>query len=69
MAKERQVNDKQAYPIPEFCSRYSVSRSTFYREVDANRLQILKVGRRTLVAKSDADAWLASLRSPTSPTT
>lgn len=56
------MTNKQAYPIPEFCSLYSVSRSTFYREVEANRLRVLKVGRRTLVAKTDADAWLTSLR-------
>ena len=57
------MDDKAAYQIPEFCNRYSVSRSTFYREIEAKRLSVFKVGTRTLIAKADAEAWFSALRS------
>lgn len=53
--------EKQAYSVGEFCRRYSISRATFYREVMANRLSILKCGRRTLIRRHDAERWLESL--------
>jgi len=45
------------YRIPEFCQQFGVSRSTIYRELNAGRLKAVKVGRRTLLAEEDIDAW------------
>ena len=44
--------------VAEFCRRYNVSVRTFYREVNANRLAVKKIGRSTRVPVSAAQAWL-----------
>lgn len=54
--------DKELITIPEFVARYSISRTAVYREVNADRLRLVKRGRRSLIATADAQAWLASLR-------
>lgn len=54
--------DKELFTIPEFISRYSISRTALYREINAKRLPLLKRGRRSLIARDDAQAWLESLR-------
>lgn len=54
--------DKQLETLPEFCERHSLSRTAAYREIRDGRLRITKVGRRTLIAREDASAWLESLR-------
>lgn len=54
--------DKQLETLPDFCARHSLSRTAAYREIRDGRLRITKVGRRTLIARIDAEAWLASLR-------
>lgn len=48
--------------VPAFLKQYAISRTSFYKEVKEGRLRIIKRGRRTLVCKSDADAWLENLR-------
>ena len=53
--------EKQAYTIPEFCEAYGIGPSKMYEEVAGGVLKIRKVGKRSLISKSDADAWLASL--------
>lgn len=45
----------------EFLARYSIGRTTAYREVAAGRLKIRKLGTATRIAREDADAWMASL--------
>ncbi|WP_265528025.1 helix-turn-helix domain-containing protein [Sphingomicrobium marinum] len=45
----------------EFLARYSIGRTTAYREVAAGRLKIRKLGSATRIAREDADAWMASL--------
>ena len=51
----------QAYTVREFCRAYGIGRSLTYIEIAAGRLLVRKAGRRTLILKADADAWLASL--------
>lgn len=46
--------------VREFKSRYKVSHSAFYREVQKG-LPIRKIGRATRIALTDAEAWAASL--------
>ena len=45
----------------EFFETYKTSRSVFYREVQAGRLRVRKIGRATRIAVSDAEAWASSL--------
>ncbi|MBB3765044.1 helix-turn-helix domain-containing protein [Sphingomicrobium lutaoense] len=47
--------------MSEFLARYSIGRTTAYREVAAGRLKIRKLGSATRIAREDADAWMASL--------
>lgn len=48
--------------VPEFLRVYRISRTSFYDEVRKGRVKVIKRGRRTLIAKDDADAWLQALR-------
>lgn len=52
---------KEAYAVSEFCDRYGICRDTFYSEVKRGRLRALKLGKKTLVLKSDAESWAKSL--------
>jgi excisionase family DNA binding protein len=52
---------KRALQIQEFCDMYGVGKSTMYEEVKAGRLQVRKIGKRSLIAVDDADRWLANL--------
>lgn len=47
--------------VAHFCGRYSIGRTSFYREVAANRLKLRKFGSATRIARTDAEAWAASL--------
>lgn len=48
----------QAYDIKSFCKAFNVSRSFVYAEIKAGRLKVVKVGRRTLIPRENASAWL-----------
>jgi excisionase family DNA binding protein len=50
-----------AFSIREFCARYGICRDTFYRELKRGRLRAMKLGRKTIVLRADADTWAASL--------
>jgi excisionase family DNA binding protein len=52
---------KEALAVKEFCARYGICRETFYGEIRRGRLRALKLGKKTIVLKSDADAWRNSL--------
>ncbi len=54
--------EKEAFHVSEFCQRYSISKATFYREVIADRLRIIKRGRTTLIARVEAERWFEQLR-------
>jgi excisionase family DNA binding protein len=54
---------KPTYTIPEFVATFGVSRSAVYREIRDGRLKAVKVGRRTMIRATDADAWLGRLES------
>jgi excisionase family DNA binding protein len=51
---------KAAFSIEEFCSSYSVGKTTAYEEINAGRLRAVKVGRRTLIPEQSAAQWLQS---------
>lgn len=47
--------------VAQFLARYSCGKTSFYREVAANRIRIRKFGTATRIARADAEAWAASL--------
>lgn len=46
--------------VTEFCFRYSIGRTSFYRTV-AKQIPLRKFGSATRIARADAEAWAASL--------
>jgi len=54
---------KQLYSVAEFCEAYGIGRTTFYAEVNAGRLRIVKLGTLTRVRVSDAENWADNLPS------
>ena len=47
--------------VQDFLDNFRVGKTTFYREVEAGRLRITKVGRSTRVTRGDAAVWLRGL--------
>src|ERR1700722_6052841 len=47
--------------IDKFCTLFGVGRTFAYGEIGAGRLIARKAGRRTLIAQTDALAWLERL--------
>jgi hypothetical protein len=66
---QNQASEKilRAFGIGEFCRRYSVGRTTAYAEMKAGRLRRRKVGKRSIIAQEDAEAWLQGLPIVTPP--
>lgn len=60
--------DKLAFEVNEFCRLHSIGRTTFYEEVKARRLEVRKIGSKTVVLADDARRWLAALPSSPNPT-
>ncbi|TJV42387.1 MAG: helix-turn-helix domain-containing protein [Mesorhizobium sp.] len=50
-----------AFTVADFCDAYGIRRNSAYLEMKAGRLEYRKAGRKTLIRKVDADAWLDSL--------
>jgi len=51
--------------VGDFLVRYSIGRTSLYREVAANRLRLRKMGTATRISRADAEAWADSLPSRT----
>lgn len=54
--------------VAHFCARYSIGKTSFYREVARNRIPLLKFGSATRIARTDAERWAESLRVTTGET-
>jgi hypothetical protein len=50
-----------AMSVPEFLRWASIGRTKLYSEVKCGRLKLRKAGAKTLILRSDAEAWLRSL--------
>ena len=50
-----------AFTVSEFLAWSRIGRTRAYDEIAAGRLKIKKFGRKTLIARSDAQAWLEAL--------
>ena len=53
--------EAEAFRVPEFCERYKISRTSLYKEVNEKRLRLIKRGRRTLIARLEAERWFSIL--------
>jgi Helix-turn-helix domain len=53
--------ENEAYRVSEFCQRYAISRTSLYKEIWADRLRIIKRGRRTLISRAEAERWFSNL--------
>lgn len=49
--------EQEIYRVSEFCRKYAISKTAFYRELVADRLHVIKRGRRTLIVRSEAERW------------
>lgn len=47
--------------VKDFCLKYSISRASLYREINAHRLQAIKRGRLTLITRAEAERWFHDL--------
>jgi excisionase family DNA binding protein len=56
------VSEKSLLSIREFAVSYNVGRSTVYRLIGSGDLPAVKLGKRTMIRRTDADAWMASLK-------
>ncbi len=63
LSPNEKIEDTGAMTVREFLSWASISNTTFYSEVNAKRIEIRKCGRRTLVPRKSALAWLNNLPS------
>jgi excisionase family DNA binding protein len=52
----------QVLTIEKFAQDYGLGRTRAYAEIAAGRLKVMKFGRSTRIARTDADAWLEARR-------
>jgi len=45
------------YSIQGFCKRYSIGKSTLYREINSGRIRAFKCGYTTLINHDEAERW------------
>ena len=55
------TSDRVADTVDEFCQAVRIGRTLFYGEVKAGRINIRKAGRKTLVPRTEREAWLRRL--------
>ena len=53
------------FSIPRLLDIADISRTRLYEEINAGRLRIVKVGRRTLITQAALKAWLEQLEADT----
>jgi excisionase family DNA binding protein len=52
---------KRFYTVAEFMEAYGIGKTKVYREAQAGRLRIVKIGAASRIAVDDAEAWAGSL--------
>lgn len=55
------MRERGALTIKEFCDWSGVSMTKAYEEINAGRLIMRKLGRRSIIRMIDAEQWLADL--------
>lgn len=53
--------EKRCFTVAEFTAAHGISRTRLYGEIKSGRLIARRLGGRTIIARSDADAWIAAL--------
>ena len=51
-----------AFTVKEFLDWARISRTKFYELVSTGDIPICKIGKKTLVRRSDAETWLNNLK-------
>lgn len=59
------IDHKICFTIREFCAAAGIGRTTVYNEINAGRLKIVKVGKRTLIPAAAASRWIDGLAQTT----
>lgn len=54
-------NKPAALSVRDFCQWANISRSSFYKEVNAGRIKPVKLGKKTLILCNEAERWLSEL--------
>lgn len=49
------------FTVQGFCRWLPMSKTKFYREVNAGKIRVRKSGKRTLITRDDAQAYIDSL--------
>lgn len=62
MTKTLEYADTLADTVDIASRRMGISRRQLYREISGGRLIVCKVGKRTLVERTEQSRWLASCR-------
>lgn len=52
---------KEMMTVDTFMDVYGISRSKFYKQVNAGLLKITKLGRLTYIKRADAEAWCSKI--------
>lgn len=47
--------------VDDFCSSLNIGRTTFYKLVKDGRIKLVKIGRRSLVPRTERDRLLSEL--------
>lgn len=50
-----------AFTLDDFMAFARIGRTKTYQEISEGRLKIRKLGRKTLILRTDAEAWLNAL--------
>lgn len=60
-ALQDRMPSKGAFTVEEFLAWAAIARSKFYQEVNAGRIRMRKIGRKSVITFPDAMEWLSSL--------
>lgn len=55
------VADRGVFTVTEFLDWARISRTKFYDEVAKSNIQIRKLGKKTLILRTEAERWLNEL--------
>lgn len=52
---------KELFTVTEFLELFSISRTSFYEQVKQGKIRLLKLGKKSLIRRDDAEAWVDAL--------
>ena len=56
-----QTAEKLLFSVKEFCQMVGIGRTTFYQELKNGRVKAKKLGRSTLIPKSELERFIKEL--------